>query len=292
MTLEPARVSAALPTTMFEERSEQVYFLAPRLGPRFIHRVGEIMGTEFCHQSSAGVPAPSAHYLTTLYFDSETRAIARACASGGESVNLRARQYYDHDPELGIQREPLLWLEVKTHAGASTRKLRFAIPSDDVHACLRDGVITEPMLRFQRRNWGLPAQTVLQAIAELCRHTDGPLRPDCLAHYRRQAWQDAGETVRITLDTEVGFHHAPASLVETGMTGTTLSDAVADPPVASLPQCLVEIKLRRDAPAWLCQLITDMGLEPARDGQRPFSKFLAASHAVHAMPTALAAIHH
>lgn len=286
-----ARASVGLPTKMFEERSEHVYFLAPCHVQTFVQRVGEHLGAEFFHSEGSVRSEPPAHYVMTLYFDSDTRAIAQACTNSDRSVKLRARQYYDQDPELGIRLEPLVWLEVKTHAGDSTRKLRFAIPAEEVQACLRNGVITESMIRFQRRAWGPAAETALEAITELCRQAAGPLRPDCLAHYRRQAWQDADDTVRITLDTELAFHPVPAPLFERGMTGTTLNDVVSEPPVARLPLCLVEIKVRervplRASPSWLHELIMDVALEPARDGQQTFSKFLAASRAVHAVPIA------
>lgn len=269
-------MNAATHPSMFEERSEHAYFLDAEHAQTFVDRVGEHLDIHWFHHP--GAQHEPAHYVTTLYFDSDAREIAQACETGSESVRLRARQYCDSDPELGLRREPLLWIEVKTRSGASTRKVRFAIPSHDVHTFLRDGVITERMLEFQRQAWGRPAEAVLGEISELCTHTVGPLKPDCLAHYRRRAWQDAGETLRITLDTELGFHRAPANLFQAGM---TLSDAVTGPPAAQLRSNLVEIKLRTDPPDWLRELILDLGLEPALEGGRVFSKFVAASHAVH-----------
>jgi SPX domain protein involved in polyphosphate accumulation len=270
--------AAYLPTKMFAERSEHAYFLTADNARTFIDRVGEYLGAHCFYQSEADTFEPPAHYVTTLYFDSSTREILRACERGAAGVRLRAREYYDCDPKLGIRREPLLWLEVKASSGSSTRKTRFAIPSSEIHAFLSDGVITKRMLMLQRPTWGRSAEAVIQEIAELCTKTAGPLRPDCLAHYRRRAWQDVGETMRITLDTELSFHRPPPNLFRGG---STLSDAVAGTPAGVLRYNLVEIKLRRDQPTWLRQLILDLGLEPALDGRRVFSKFVAASRAVH-----------
>ena len=56
-------------------------------------------------------------------------------------------------------------------------------------------------------------------------------------------------------------------------------------PAAAIAAYLVEIKLVREAPAWLTELILRAQLEPALlpTGRR-FSKFLAASGAVHGEP--------
>jgi hypothetical protein len=271
-------MTAYTPTKMFAERSEHAYFLNADHARVFVERVGEYLGAHCFYQNEADTFEPPAHYVTTLYFDSPTHEILRACQRGAAGMRLRAREYYDCDPKLGIRREPLLWLEVKASFGSSIRKTRFAIPSTEIHAFLSDGVITRRMLMMQRSTWGRAAEAVIQEIAELCTQTVGPLAPDCLAHYRRRAWQDVGETMRITLDTELVFHRPPANLFRNG---STLSDAVVGPPAGQLRYNLVEIKLRRDQPAWLRRLIVDVGLEPALDGPRAFSKFVAAARAVH-----------
>jgi SPX domain protein involved in polyphosphate accumulation len=267
-------------TKIFEERSEQVYFLRTESTERFIERVSAHLAVDSFGRTESDASESPAHYITTLYFDSDTQEIARACEGGNEGVRLRAREYADHLPEQGIRREPLLWLEVKTRNGASTRKVRFAIPSHEVQTVLSDGVISERMLHFESRAWGQPAEAVLREIAELCMNTAGPLKPDCMAHYRRQAWQDTDETLRITLDTELAFHRPPANLFQGGL---ALAETIAEPPVARLLHSLVEIKTRGEQPDWLRNLIAEVGLDPAHEGPGTFSKFVAASHAVHSV---------
>jgi hypothetical protein len=259
-------------TTLFESRAEHVFFLDDERTRAFIDCVAAHLHVESFHPGEAESIEPPAHYITTLYFDSDTQEIARACEGGTNDVRLRAREYCDLLPQQGIRREPLLWLEVKTRTGTDTRKVRFAIPSDEVHTTLCDGVISE-QLYCQNLGWGESAEAVLHEIAQLCMHT-GPLKPDCMARYRRRAWQDAAETLRVTLDTELAFYRPRWS-------GTTLADAIAEPPVACFRQGLVEIKARDEQPTWLRELIVAVGLEPAYEGQRVFSKFVAASHAVH-----------
>jgi hypothetical protein len=258
---------------MVEERSEQVYFLAPAATPTFVDVVASHLDEDaYCRSDASG----RAHYVTTLYFDSESRAIARACETGA-GMRLRAREYYDRLP-AAVQREPLLWLEVKTRAGASTRKVRFAIPSDEVPTYLHDGVIDPSTLEQEHARWTGSAELVLHEIGQLCMLASGPLRPDCVAQYRRRAWQDASETLRITLDTELAFHRPPAHPFADGH---SLSEALTEPPVARVVDSLVEIKRRGDSPAWLSQLVRELDMRPASEGLHSFSKFVAASRAVH-----------
>jgi SPX domain protein involved in polyphosphate accumulation len=259
-------------STLFEARSEHVFFLGDERTQAFIDCVAANLDVESFHRREGDANEPPAHYITTLYFDSDTQEIARACETGTDDVRLRAREYCDQWPEHQIRREPLLWLEVKTRTGASTTKIRFAIPSDEVQAALCDGVISA-QLDFQGLAWGPSANAVLHEITQLCLRT-GPLKPDCMSHYRRRAWQDACETLRVTLDTELAFYRPCWS-------GTTLADAIIEPPVARFDHGLVEIKARGEQPSWLRELIVEAGLEPALEGPRVFSKFVAASHAVH-----------
>lgn len=260
----------ALSSAMFEERSEQVYFLAPEATQTFVDGVAARLDEDqYCRSDASG----RAHYVTTLYFDTESQAIARACEAG-EGMRLRAREYYDRYPAI-VQREPLLWLEVKTRAGKTTRKVRFAIPTDEVPTYLHDGVIHPSTLEHER--WTGSAETVLRDIGELCMHASGPLRPDCVAQYRRRAWQDAADMLRITVDTELAFHRPPAHPFD----GHSISEALTEPPVARVVDSLVEIKLRGEPPAWLTQLVREVGMRPASEGLHSFSKFLAASRAVH-----------
>jgi SPX domain protein involved in polyphosphate accumulation len=263
---------------LFDARSEEVFFLETEREQAFINGVAARLNADWFHRSEAEDGEPLAHYITTLYFDSDTHALARACESGHGDIRLRAREYCDQLTEQRIRREPLLGLVVMTRIGPSTRKIRFSIPSNDVPTALGDGVISERLaFQSQTRAWGQPAESVLHEIAQLSVHT-GPLRPDCMSHYRRRAWKDTSESLRITLDTDLAFFRPPSHLP---WSDTTLADAITKPPVGQLRDSLVEIKARGEQPAWLCELMVEVGLAPAREGERVFSKFVAASHAVH-----------
>jgi SPX domain protein involved in polyphosphate accumulation len=259
----------------FAERRELVYIASLDIAEPFAAAVNDHLALD-PNNLLATTPSAS-HYVTSLYFDSVSHEIAQACAHEHDSTKLRAREYFDRSSDRGIVTEALLWFEIKTRIGAHTRKLRFSIPTDEVHAFLSEGVISERMIELQRKRWGTAAEGVLEEISKLCRRTAGPLRPDCVVHYRRRAWQDPDAHTRVTLDTELAFYRPPTNLLREVF---SLREVVSGEPVLRADHCVIEIKLHGERPAWLHALIEASQLEPAPTLVAPFSKFLAASRAV------------
>lgn len=272
-TKMPAKASTA--SAMFAERSERVYFLARERVDAFVTRVGEHLGVHEFGPGTSSVHDPAAHYVTTLYFDSPLRDVASACEAGGDNIRLRTREYHDRRG-AGVHHEPLVWIEIKARTGDRTRKRRFALAIDEAGTLLGEGVITPRLPIFQRAQASHSA-TVLSEIVELGARIRGPLGPDCVVQYRRRAWQDDEERLRITLDTELAYHRAPA---QPFTNGRPLAERLG-PACARLPHALVEIKLRREVPPWLDSLVDSLALAPAFAGKHEFSKFVAASRAVH-----------
>jgi hypothetical protein len=228
-------------STLFAERSESVYFL----------REGEMTAVTVALDEHLDVepfvPRPSvAHFVTTLYFDTPDHVLARACACERDNVKLRAREYSDQGPDLEVQSEPLVWIELKARADGQTRKQRFSVPSTKIPELLREGLSEQ-------------------------------LQSACIAHYRRQAWQSSAGDLRVTLDTELSFHRVPTSSL-----GESLREVLVEPPVVAFTRSVVEIKRHGQPPAWLAAL-TEHALEPALVEDRPFSKFLAAMGAIHGL---------
>jgi hypothetical protein len=273
--------SSLAPTSaMFAERSERVYFMARERVDQFIAGVGAHLGLHAFDSSLGGVHDPAAHYVTTLYFDSPLRDLASACEAGGDNIRLRTREYHDRGSQ-GARFEPFVWMELKARTGERTRKRRFGIPLDEVNGLLGSGVISSRLLLMSvaRSHWA-PAE-LLEEIVELGARTRGPLGPDCVVQYRRHAWQDDEERVRITLDTELSYHAAPPQ----PFNGRPLCERLG-PTIGRLAPALVEIKLRRECPDWLDALADQLVLTPAYAGRHTFSKFVAASQAVHGIGNA------
>jgi hypothetical protein len=142
------------------ERREHVYIANSEAAEPFAAGVARQLAPD--PRNLQARDADTAHYVTTLYFDSANHDIAHACASDDENVKLRAREYFDRTVENEITSEPLLWFEIKARVGASTRKLRFPIPTSEVGAFLEDGLITERIIELQRERWGRSAEQLFE----------------------------------------------------------------------------------------------------------------------------------
>lgn len=228
-------------SALFAQRSESVYFL--REGEGEMTAVTVALDEHLDVEQFVARPSV-AHFVTTLYFDTPDHVLARACACERDNVKLRAREYSDQGLDLEVQSEPLVWIELKARADGLTRKQRFAVPNTKIPELLREGLSEQ-------------------------------LQSACIAHYRRQAWQNSAGNLRVTLDTELSFYRVP-----TGSLGESLREVLVEPPVVAFTRSVVEIKRHGQPPAWLAAL-TEHALEPALVEGRPFSKFLAAMGAIH-----------
>ncbi|MCA9698449.1 MAG: VTC domain-containing protein [Myxococcales bacterium] len=264
---------------MLARRSENVFFLASESMVDFVADVdARLQAERFPGVDDPDAPMP-AHYVTTLYFDTEERAIARACAQGDDNVKLRAREYSDYGPDR-VRHEPHLWLEIKSRHGEETRKVRVSVPHEDIRKVISEGVIAERSLDpgASASSWSMSNRRLSRELDELRTHTDGTLRPDCLARYRRLAWQDEAGKIRITLDTELSFYRAPSDMLGRPR---RLETVTSSDPAGRLDCNVVEIKLVGACPDWIEQLCLDHSMVTAQEQGRRFSKFLAASRAVH-----------
>lgn len=219
------------------------------------------------------------HFVTTIYFDTAARSLFhRAIVSSEYNVKLRAKEYYDVHPDAVEETteltrfESVLWLELKYRDGAKTRKRRIGIPKLDLPRFFVNGTITADMLTIQGPAYGSDARHVLTEVAELCMSC-GPMRADCLVNYQRQAWQDAGAQLRVTLDSGLTSFAPPADLWDRN--GALLRQTLGAP-VATETRNVLEVKSHGQAPWWLTSLLEEHRIEPVS-----FSKFEAASSAVH-----------
>jgi len=236
------------------------------------------------HRGDGANTLPGAHHwVTTVYFDTPSRALFRAANTSVDShLKLRAKEYYDLHPELTetatdarqlVRFQPLLWLELKHKEGAHTGKRRIGIPKRDVPAFFADATITPEMVKIQEATYGRDARAVLTAVAELCASCAEPMRADCLVNYRRLAWQDPEGDLRVTLDSSLAFFAPPDDLWDRDWALVRQSLGRA---VGAEARRVLEVKSHGDPPAWMSELLHAERVEPL-----PFSKFDAASSAVH-----------
>jgi hypothetical protein len=271
---QDARMTAARDEIKFVVAQGSLARLAQALGRKLPHH-------RFEGEGANRLPGPQ-HYVTTIYFDTQSRDQYRAALGNAEhNLKMRAKEYYDVHPSLAelatdasqiVRYQPVLWLELKSKHGVRTGKRRIGIPKRDVAAFFAQGLVTAEMIALQQDGYGADGERVLRELADYCRGFAEPMRADCLVNYRRLPWQSEDGELRVTLDVDLAYYPSPADLWQRGtaLVRETLGGACKREAFGVL-----EVKARGAIPAWLRAQLAEVGAD-----QRPFSKFEAASEAV------------
>lgn len=224
----------------------------------------------FTGKDANRLPDPQ-HFVTTIYFDTPTRSQFQAALTNVDrNVKVRGKEYYDVHPSLAelatdpadiLHYQPWLWFELKRREGDRTIKHRFRLPKCDVP-------------HFFAGTAGAPdADDTKKLIESYCKSLNEPLEASCVVSYRRLSWQLPDGTLRVTLDLDLAFFAPPGDLftrVE------PLERSRLGVPAQVHDRAVLEVKKRGAMPAWLEHALARSAAEPSR-----FSKFVAASHAVH-----------
>jgi hypothetical protein len=254
------------------DRDEVKYQLPPDRIPALVALLNRHF-TPHRFRGPGANPLPGAHhFVTTIYFDTASRACFRATrADARQTLKLRAKEYYDVHPSLAevatdarqiVKYNPLVWLELKERAGDRTRKRRLGVPKRQLPRLLAgEGLVAAE------------DQAALDHIAAHCRQLAEPLRADCLVNYRRLAWQDGPGVLRLTLDLGLAFYRPPADLWQRPFALTRGGLGV---PCGRLEAAVLEVKYRDALPGWLLDRLSPLGARPSTLG-----KFERASRAAH-----------
>lgn len=268
---------------MTADRSELKYLLSAEQVRVVIAEVNRRLVVHRHRGDGANTLPGAHHFVTTIYFDTPSRALFRAATTSAEShIKLRAKEYYDLHPELMetatdvrqlVRYQPILWLELKHKEGAQTGKRRIGIPKRDVPAFFSSGTITAEMVAIQEQTYGPEARAVLAAVAALCASCAEPMRADCLVNYRRVAWQDPQGELRVTIDTQLACFRPPDDLWnrDWALVRSSLGSVVGVE-----TRRVLEVKSHRAPPTWLTAVLERAHVEALR-----YSKFDVASIAVH-----------
>lgn len=179
----------------------------------------------------AHTPAGSSYYyVNSLYFDSPSLDFYHEKVGGMiQRKKMRLRTYAASMEDGGRY-----WLEMKYKFETQTAKSRAVLDADSATKLLAGN--TNIVANIEQED-------IRQALYER------PLRPWLLVRYKRRAYTDAFDSMRVTFDYDL----------ETTETGS-LSHASALLPV-NPQQVLVEVKFRHLMPAWFSQILRSFVLE-------------------------------
>jgi hypothetical protein len=279
---------AAIPSRddlMTAEREETKFLLPLGRVALMVNELDqELPSHRFTGEDANRLPDPH-HYVTTVYFDTATRAQYRAAVTHVDrNVKVRGKEYYDVHPSLAevatdpnalLHYQPWLWFELKRREGKKTFKHRVRLPKREVPQFFRNSmnaaVLRSAALDCDEQE--LPSDRSLALFEDFCRDLDEPLEASCIVNYRRLSWQSDDGALRVTLDLNLAFWKPPAELwvIEEPLTPSLLG-----PPSARLDRAVLEVKSRAEPPAWLERALGQSAADPSR-----FSKFVAAARAVH-----------
>ena len=144
-----APASETADARMTAEREETKYLVAPAHWERLATELSRrLPGHRFTGAGANRLP-DAHHYVTTIYFDTPSRALVRAAATTVDrNLKIRAKEYYDLHPSLAevatdpaqiVRYQPWLWFEIKRRDGSRTRKQRFRLPKGDVGSFFAEG---------------------------------------------------------------------------------------------------------------------------------------------------------
>jgi hypothetical protein len=269
------------------ERSADVAITAERVETKYLVSAEKLHALSRCIQArleahrftgEAANRLPGAHHFTTtIYFDTVNLAYySAACANMQRNVKIRAKEYYDlhpslaelaTDPEQILRYQPWLWFELKRRDGLTTTKRRFRFPK----------LAAATLFDEEQAPQGLPEtgqeRSDAEALIEHVRAQQERVVPSAIVNYRRFSYQNPDSTMRVTIDVGLSFFRVPTDLFRRPR---PLSRSELGLPAGTESRAVVEVKRRTALPGWLEQALSDAGAGP-----QSFSKFVAASGAVH-----------
>jgi hypothetical protein len=270
-----APVTRTADDLMTAEREESKYLVSLDSVDDLTQSLDEhLPAHRFTGESANRLPDPQ-HYVTTIYFDTPTRSQFQAALTNVDrNVKVRGKEYYDLHPSLAelatdpadiLHYQPWLWFELKRRDGDRTFKHRFRLPKCDVPHFFAG---TAGSAEADEKT-----KSTLELIEGYCKSLSEPLQASCVVSYRRLSWQLPDGMLRVTLDLDLAFF-APSNDLFTRV--EPLERGRLGVPAQVHDRAVLEVKRRGATPSWLEQALARAAAEPSR-----FSKFVAASHAVH-----------
>jgi len=273
----PALGNGADDAAITAEREETKYLVGHAALPALTRAItAHLQPHRFTGEAANRLPGAQ-HFVTTIYFDTPSLSYYAAAKNNRTShLKVRAKEYYDLHPSLAelatepeqiLRYQPWLWFELKRREGAVTSKRRFRFPK----------AAAATLFDEQRAPDSLPEAASERADAEaLIAHVRAQAErvvPSALVNYQRKSFQNSESSLRVTIDLGLGFFPVPNDLFRRAR---PLSKTELGKAAGTEARAVVEVKRRAPLPEWL-----EHALNEAAGGAVSFSKFVAASEAVH-----------
>jgi hypothetical protein len=273
----PASDRSAQDVAITAEREETKYLVAGRELNALSRAISaQLTPHRFTGEAANRLPGAQ-HFVTTIYFDTPSLGYFAAAKSNAQSnVKIRAKEYYylhpslaelATDPEQILRYQPWLWFELKRREGLTTSKRRFRFPKAAAATLFDDNSVPDGIVQA-----GSEYSDAEFLISHVRAQTER-VAPSAIVNYRRLAYQNDDATLRVTIDVGLSFFRVPPDLFRRTR---PLSRSELGKPCAVEPRAVVEVKRRAALPGWLSQALEDAG-----SATTSFSKFVAASEAIH-----------
>jgi hypothetical protein len=274
----PAFSGSSPPSALVAARFEAKYFVARAAAAQLREQLATRLSSHHHSVPPGGLVSSAVrHITTTVYFDTARRDLCRAAMRMPMHLKVRARTYHD-EPSFGGASEPLIWVEIKERDGARSRKRRAPVERAVAGRWFAALALDDQALVVSACDVNLAAHAEPAGIMLLSdlTHTrvalGAPLLPSCVVRYRREAFQDAPGTLRITLDHDVQAFSAPRAPFASG----ALAHGALGAAMYEEAACVLEAKSIGGLPDWLTALLAEHGARAAE-----YSKLVMASQAVH-----------
>lgn len=182
--------------------------------------------------------------ISNIYYDTKDSHLIRTSLEKPKyKEKLRLRSYGAPGSDSKI------YVEIKKKVAGLVNKRRSALKPAEAYAFLRDGILPAPQSYMNEQ--------VLREIAYVLeQHALEPAL--CLSYDRRAYFGADGNDLRVSFDTNIRTRRTDLRL-ESGGYGEPLLDG---------DSWLMEIKVARSIPVWLCRLLSEYGVYPVS-----FSKY-------------------
>jgi hypothetical protein len=259
------------------EREETKHLVPTANLPALVQKLlAELLPHRFTGEAANRLPGAE-HFVTTIYFDTPARAYFQAARQNQHrNLKIRAKEYYDlhpslaelaTDPEQILRYQPWLWFELKRREGLTTSKRRFRFPK------LAAATLFDEQRAPELSQLAGSERADAEALIAHVRAQTEPVAPSAIVNYRRLSFQNPDSTLRVTIDLGLAFYPVPADLFRRAR---PLSRSELGRPAGAEQRAVVELKRLAPLPDWLGRALDD-----ASGGAVSFSKFVAASEAVH-----------